>query len=302
MRARARWLFRLYAVVALAGLAVALAGLTVVAHATALGAPSSDELLAACRSWLPHLNATDLLVFGLASLASIVIGRAARSGITAHRSTRKYLRALRPCGSLGTSIAACVIADAEPKAFCAGLLRPRIYVSTGALKKLEDVELDAVLAHEAHHASRLDPLRLFVTHVLTDALFFLPVMRALHRRHAALTELAADEAAVGSSGTTQPLASALLAFGQVDNAAVIGVSAERVDNLLGERPQWELPVSLLLAAAVTVAGLGALVIGTARITTMAQVSWPLLLMQSCAPLMLGFAGLVLWGVFLRRSF
>ena len=82
-----------------------------------------------------------------------------------------------------------------------GLLRPRVYVSTGALERLGEAELAAVVAHEAHHAARRDPLRILVARAIGDAYS----LGALPRREQALAELAADAAVVRSRGAA-PLA------------------------------------------------------------------------------------------------
>lgn len=44
-------------------------------------------------------------------------------------------------------------------AWCAGFLFPKVYVSSGLVKKLSKVQLNAVLAHEYGHVSRRDNLR-----------------------------------------------------------------------------------------------------------------------------------------------
>lgn len=44
-------------------------------------------------------------------------------------------------------------------AWCAGLLFPKVYLSSGLLNKLNHVQLNAVLAHEYGHVSRRDNLR-----------------------------------------------------------------------------------------------------------------------------------------------
>src|SRR5207245_1984608 len=155
-----------------------------------------------------------LRVLALAGLSVAVISRGVASAWRAHRSARRLLGQLRLCGELAGPPRALLVDEAVPQAFCAGLLRPRVYLSTGAIERLDEAELQAVLTHEAHHAARRDPLRLLVAHVLSDALFFLPAMRRLRRRYAAFAELAADEAALGATGATQPLASAMLTFGE----------------------------------------------------------------------------------------
>ncbi len=285
-------MYRLYGLLAVAGLLAVVAALSVVARASTLRVPSDQELIAACSSWLRlHGSPAQLLVLALGSLGLAVIARGAGSAWRAHRAARRFARRLRLCGELAGPPRARLVDREVPQAFCAGLLRPRIYVSTGAVDRLSDAELQAVLAHEAHHAARRDPLRLLVAQVLSDALFFIPAMGRLRRRYAALAELAADEAALGVIGATQPLASAMLTFGELHAALVVGVSEERIDHLSGEPPRWELPVSLLLSAIVTLAAIGALILAAAQAIRPAEISAPALLMQSCGPLMLLVAGL-----------
>ena len=69
-------------------------------------------------------------------------------------------------------------------------------MSTAVLERLSESELRAVLAHEQHHGALRDPLRLAVSRVLCQALFFLPVLRPLHDRYADVAELTADAAAL----------------------------------------------------------------------------------------------------------
>ncbi len=249
--------------------------------------------MAACGDWLhPYANPAQLVVLALGGLSLAVLWRAIQSGLRAQRSSRRFLRQLRIRGELTGPRSARLVDNQVPQAFCAGLMRPRIYVSTGAVKLLAEDELRAVLAHEAHHVARRDPLRLLVASVLTDALFFLPAMRRLRRRYAAFAELAADDAAVAVTGAKRPLASAMLRFAELNAALVLGVTAERVDHLHGEPPRWELPGLLLLGAVITLTVLGALVLAGAKATRPAQLNAPGLLMESCGPVMLLIAALV----------
>jgi hypothetical protein len=137
-----------------------------------------------------------------------------------------------------------VVPGAAPRAFCTGLVHPRVYVSEGALATLGAAQLAAVVAHEGHHADRRDPLRILIARAIGDAYS----LRALPRREQALAELSADAAAVRNGGTAS-LASALLAFPD-------GVAPERVDRLAGARPVGEVSTPMVVAAAVVIAGLG----------------------------------------------
>ncbi len=94
-------------------------------------------------------------------------------------------------------------------AFCAGLLRPQVYVSQGLLSLLTPWELEAVLRHEAHHLRRRDPLRLFFLGLAQRLAAPLPVARALLDRVRVEIELAADRAAL-QQVPVEVLASALI--------------------------------------------------------------------------------------------
>ena len=149
-----------------------------------------------------------------------------------------------------------MVRGAAPVAFCAGLLRPRIFVSQGALLRLSAAELRAVVAHEGHHADRHDPLRLLIGRALTSALRLIPAVGALGHRQAMLAELAADTAAVRSLGSAAPLAGALLAFDEDEQGSLAGVTPERVDHLLGELVHERLPPALLVLTALCLGALG----------------------------------------------
>ena len=137
-------------------------------------------------------------------------------------------------------------------AFCAGLLRPAVYVSEGALAA-GGAELRAILAPEEHHRVRRDPLRLLCARVVADALRPLPPFASLAEREAALADLAADAASVEALGDRAPLASAFARWG--------GVAPERVDRLVGASRAVTIPSALLIAAATIVPAI-ALLAGT----------------------------------------
>ena len=175
-----------------------------------------------------------------------------------------------------------VVDHAAPEAFCVGLLRPRIYVSMPALHVLSETELAAVIAHERHHAWRRDPLRLLLARTIGDGLFWLPALRRLADRYAALAELAADDAARRATGGPKALASALLAFDAHPNPAAVGIAPQRVASLLDAPVGWELPALTLAGSAATLAGLSAVAIRLAETTDHAGLPLPVVLNQLCA--------------------
>ena len=127
---------------------------------------------------------------------SLVLLRALRATARQARAQRRLARTLAGARVRELPGGAIVIRDDRPSAMCAGLRTPRIYVTTAAFELLTAHELEAVLAHEAHHRHQRDPLRLAVGQVLREALAFLPPVRRLAEHHALLTEIDADAAAV----------------------------------------------------------------------------------------------------------
>lgn len=298
--ASARWLWRVTAALGvLAAGAVALAALAA-ARAVRVDGGVLSALLDACRSYLlPQPGVASIAVVALASLATAVFALALRALVRELAALRRFRRSVRVSGRITVDRRGVqIIDDPLPRAFCAGWMRPRVYVSQGALEQLHADELRAVVAHEAHHARRRDPLRLLVIAVLGEALFFMPVMRRLRERYAQLAELAADEAATHQAGP-RPLAAALLRFGETATPGVVmGIAPERVDALLGERPRWELPVSLLGAALVSVTAIGAAALATASSIPADTLSGSHLAAQSCMLAMT--LGPVLIGCWLLR--
>jgi Zn-dependent protease with chaperone function len=246
----------------------------------------------------PAANAGAIVVTVLAGLGLLMAGAAAWRLVRelhADRSFRRALASSQPAPLEG----AWIVTDERPQAFCSGLLRPRVYCSTGALELLDPPALAAVLAHERHHARRRDPLRLACGRVLAAGLFFIPGMRRLVQRQDALAEISADEAAVLTAGVERSgLASAMLSFSQASSTDALGIDPERVDYLLGERPQWRFPValclgivaalSLLVAVAVLAAHTAA---GSATLAPPFLSSQPCVAVLAMIPAAAGLAGL-----------
>jgi len=281
------------------GVLTLLIALAALPYAIAPALPTLDEIAEACRRFVLVASVPAALVIALASIGVASGACGLRTLLRHYRSQRRLFRRFDVLDRLRTGEwTAEIVADARPQAFCAGLVRPRIYLSTGALNVLDHRELDAVLAHEAHHAARRDPLRLLLARVLRDALFFLPIMRHVADRYGALAEMAADEAAVRHCGDRAALASAMLTFDERAPSGAVGIAPERVDHLLGQPAQWQLSLSLLAAAAVTLAALAVLGAATASAVPDGGVSLAVLFAEFCmfamavAPV-LGGAALVL---------
>jgi hypothetical protein len=287
---------RLYAAIAAAGVSIIGLGLILAARDVRVSAPSVADIASACSRWAlpdPSLSSVALLALGSVGLASVLRGgwSAARHVRDASRAGRRVLRRAVPSECHPGVL---VIDDRRLQAFCIGLLRPRVVVSRPVLA-LPPVQVDAVLAHEFAHRDRRDPLRLLLARTVADALFFLPVLRALGRRYEDALELAADRHAVAATGAAAPLAAALLSFESVPVGGV-GIAPERVDQLYGELPRWQLPVALLAWAAAALTALGALAWRAGHTGSPMPVDLPAVLGQLCmvamvaAPVLVGAAG------------
>jgi hypothetical protein len=205
----------------------------------------------------PTVNGSGVLLLTLAILGAAVIKVALESTWRQCRAYRAFTAHVGPVEPLERAPGVKVIPDSRPQAFCAGYLRPSVYVSRRTVDLLTDAQLDAVLAHEHHHRRVRDPLRLACGRILSEALFFIPVLRSLANRYADIAELRADRAAVcAHDGGEASLAAALLVFDESGPPGVTGISPERVDALLGQPSDWRLPAwrlagSLTILSALT---------------------------------------------------
>jgi hypothetical protein len=286
-------LYRLH--LGLGALAAALvAGVTVsIVAAVDFGLPSPGSIAAACDRWLSAGGPAAVLVLGAFAVALASLGLGARSALRQMAASRRFLSSLPTSGrTITLEGGSCRLIEARaPEAFCAGYLRPQVYLSRGALEQLSPAELRAVVAHELHHVRRRDPLRLLLARSLADGLFFIPLLRRTSERYADLGELAADEAAVRRLGTRAPLASALLQLSgpPAEPAPVVGIAPERVDHLMGdpEAGRWRIPRAPAGRSALALMGLAGLLAATAHGLFVTDLDMPILLSAGCMIAMVG---------------
>ncbi|MEK7785372.1 MAG: M56 family metallopeptidase [Chloroflexota bacterium] len=153
------------------------------------------------------------LGFGLAS--------AAAEALRLMLATRRWIAALAPLQCppnrrLRRLMQRCDLTDTvvlvrtdHPLVFTHGVINPRVWLSTGLMRALNDDELEAVLRHEAYHVKVHDPLRILLVRCLSRMLFFAPAARDLCETYALAKEIAADSYAARAMGGTLPLARAL---------------------------------------------------------------------------------------------
>jgi hypothetical protein len=151
-----------------------------------------------------------------------------------------------------------VVRDVRPFSFCYWFRRPRICLSTGLIKRLDDAELRAVLLHERYHLRQRDPLRLVIARYFAAGLYVVPVVEELVEYYTVQKEVAADQAAVRAMGGVRELASALfkvlpqtdeVALGLLVPVASLSATEARIEQLVGGHaiPLGLSPASLALS-------------------------------------------------------
>jgi len=137
-----------------------------------------------------------------------------------------------------------VVRDVRPFSFCYWFRRPRICLSTGLIKRLDDAELRAVLVHERYHLRQRDPLRLVIARYFAAGLYVVPVVEELVEYYTVQKEVAADQAAVRAMGGVRELASALFKvlpdadevdLGLLVPVGSLSVTEARIDQLVDGR-------------------------------------------------------------------
>jgi Zn-dependent protease with chaperone function len=185
-----------------------------------------DQALLAGRAWHDvHFLGLDLyraFVGGLAGLGALLFAADLGSLLSALRRGRpraavpdgptaaRLAAALRPLEARGAAPPLVYLDRPGPALFCAGVRRPVVYVSRGALELLDDEELAAALAHEAAHAERKDPERSWVVMGLRAVMFLNPTFQILARTLARDAERLADERGAELGADRLALASGLV--------------------------------------------------------------------------------------------
>jgi Zn-dependent protease with chaperone function len=181
-------------------------------------------LVALCELWLvmtPTIVGSTttwralVLMWFAPAVGFALLGHALARALLRQREIRSLFRASTEPSERLARVAAALglyareLAVDQKECFVAGVLRPTVFVSRGALTGLGDAELLAALHHERAHVRGRDTLLLFLLSLLKD---LAPITRisALEAYQAA-REAAADRAAVASAGRLN-LASALLAL------------------------------------------------------------------------------------------
>ena len=212
---------------------------------------------------LPPLGAV-VLALAVGSIVATIVSAVRLLRRTARVTRRAAVAApadlLDAAGRVGVVPELRVFADAAALAYTAGLVRPRIWVSTALALDLTADELDAVLWHEREHLLRRDPLRVVIARTIASLFIIIPTIRLAATRFEVAKELDADRAAVRAQRGPAALAGALVALGSRPGSGELAIGAwsmtnVRVDQLCGEDPATLLPRASRRVRVLSVAAL-----------------------------------------------
>ncbi len=149
-----------------------------------------------------------------------------------------------------------------------GLTSPEICLPPRALSHLDEREAESLLAHELAHLARRDPAALNLTQITASLFFFQPLVWLARRKLYDLSELLADDWAIGRTGRPLSLARCLAEVAcwsvherrlpvpsMAESSSPLG---QRIRRLLGEiRPSRRLPVWALPACGLVLVAFAA---------------------------------------------
>jgi Zn-dependent protease with chaperone function len=111
----------------------------------------------------------------------------------------------------GTSSTVYCIDSDFPVISLAGVLRPRLFVSSQVLTSCTPKEFAAVLAHETSHRKSRDNLKRLLMRLCPDFLALTPTAKSIERTWSESSDMAADESAAGTDpGVRTDLATAIV--------------------------------------------------------------------------------------------
>ncbi|GAC1326861.1 MAG: hypothetical protein NVSMB17_00040 [Candidatus Dormibacteria bacterium] len=220
--------------------ALALAGCSIPLHAMATGT----------AGWEQTAAVLGVLVAAVGVRVAWLLAMAARAIRTmpAIDASAELQAAARSAG-----IRRLLVIDSDVAlAICYGPIRPRVVVSSGLAGSVGGRVLDAVLLHEAYHASHHEPLRRAVFDALADVLLAFPALRWWADRKVEDSELAADRAAIARVGA-ESVAAALVVVGASTPPAAVaafgGCADLRAAQVLGDAlPARRMPTRTVLGS------------------------------------------------------
>jgi Zn-dependent protease with chaperone function len=180
----------------------------------------------------PASYALNALLLGGSLAATVMAVLRYRSTVTRRRRHQDALRFVVRAGDLDD---VCILDHPVPVVYCVPSRRRPIVVSSGALDRLKDTQLQAVLTHERAHLRHRHHLLLTAVDALAAALFWSPTFRTARHSLPILLEMTADDIAArrwGREAVATALRILTVAPSPVGGLAAGGSDASQLDRRL----------------------------------------------------------------------
>jgi Zn-dependent protease with chaperone function len=158
-----------------------------------------------------------------ASAWTLSVARAGRAMVHSHRC-------LARCSVLQVDQGepVWVLDAATPLVGLAGVIRPRVLLSSGVARALSQEQMAAALSHERAHRAAADNWKRLLLALTPDALPGVPILRAVDRAWARFSEWAADDWAVAQDARCSvPLAEALVRVARLGISSAVSPMMSR---------------------------------------------------------------------------
>lgn len=150
-----------------------------------------------------QLNMKQFTLWGLIALALYIVIKVFLTALRIVQQRRELERKLTDnspilpiINKLNLQHKVCVIKDKRMGAFCFGISKPKIYISTQMLSLATSFEIEAVLRHEKYHLENNDTLVMLFA-AFTESLFpFFPLLTDFISHYQTHRELQADKSAI----------------------------------------------------------------------------------------------------------
>jgi hypothetical protein len=161
-----------------------------------------------CGAHPPQFDASTLGGAALTAGGSLLLGSLLISLAVGLRAVRNRLGTLRAFSRPGRTVPYRVVDSPRPLAWCFGLWRQEIFLTSGLVDALPPTQLRAVVLHEQAHARRRDNLRATVLG-LSTIIWPRRLRTSIRSDLATDSELACDAAVVSETGDAGALRSAI---------------------------------------------------------------------------------------------
>lgn len=154
-------------------------------------------------------------------------------------TTQKLIRSLNIIASTPDYF---VFKSSKPSAITAGLLRPRIYLSSALIRLSTPDELSSVVYHEKSHQNHFDPLKNLFLDYISDLLPPFPLKSWLFAQYQTLVEISCDAFSLSRLSCPTSLISALVKIQEFKPSPLgfinsFSAQSERIKILVGQKTQ-----------------------------------------------------------------